>query len=143
MAVLVQIFLMKQHSTLVLCRYLARVLPVTIVALLIVSNIMAQFSTHRQLLIFKNVANAQIVTQQLTLLKQSAAGVLERDIRVNVVEVGDSLAAKYKIDPSLFTVILVGKDRGEKYRTNKLLQTDQLFSIIDAMPMRKAESRKN
>jgi hypothetical protein len=41
-----------------------------------------------------------------------------------------------------FTVILIGKDGTEKHRTNTLLQMQELFTIIDAMPMRRAEMGK-
>jgi hypothetical protein len=43
-----------------------------------------------------------------------------------------------------FTVILVGKDGGEKLRKNSILALQDLFDTIDAMPMRQSEmKRKN
>ena len=41
-----------------------------------------------------------------------------------------------------FEVILIGLDGGTKYRKTELLTTEELFSIIDSMPMRRAEMRK-
>lgn len=38
-----------------------------------------------------------------------------------------------------FSIVLIGKDGGEKLRRNSLLTTRELFSLVDAMPMRKAE----
>lgn len=43
-----------------------------------------------------------------------------------------------------FTVILIGKDGGEKLRKNSILALQDLFDTIDAMPMRQSEmKRKN
>jgi len=41
-----------------------------------------------------------------------------------------------------FEIILIGLDGGIKYRKTELLPTEDLFSIIDSMPMRSAEMRK-
>jgi hypothetical protein len=41
-----------------------------------------------------------------------------------------------------FTFILIGKDGTEKMRSEKVVSMSTLFSIIDAMPMRRAEIRK-
>lgn len=116
---------------------------ILITALLITGNIMAQFSSHRQLLIFSNEANAHLAQQQLDLLLKDAAGVKERAIKTTIVEKESPLFKKYNADTAQYTVILVGKDGFEKYRTNKIIETDQLFSIIDAMPMRRREMKKN
>lgn len=49
----------------------------------------------------------------------------------------------YSVSPQEFTIILVGKDGGEKLRKrNQVLSTQELFSIIDGMPMRRQEIRE-
>ncbi len=85
----------------------------------------------------------QLAEQQLSLLEKAATGVSERDIKITIVEKESPLFKKYSVDTARFTVVLIGKDGLEKYRTNKLMNTDQLFSIIDAMPMRQREMNKN
>ena len=50
---------------------------------------------------------------------------------------------EYKIKPGTFNVILVGKDGSEKHRSVTVLQPQKLFTIIDAMPMRRSEMKKN
>jgi hypothetical protein len=57
--------------------------------------------------------------------------VAERDIVV--VEV---------LRPGTFTVHLVGKDGGVKLRREGPLALDELFAVIDAMPMRREERRQ-
>ena len=115
---------------------------ILIIALLITGNKMEQFSSHRQLLIFGNEKNQSLVKQQLVLLNQQSKGVKERAIKIIVVEKGNPLFMKYELSNSGFTVLIVGKDGTEKYRTNSILQMNNLFLIIDAMPMRKAEMLK-
>ena len=118
------------------------VLYILITGLLITGNGMEQFSSHRQLLIFGNDKNQHLIDQQLILLNQHSKGVKERAIKITVLERGNSLFVKYNVSKTKFTVLLVGKDGTEKYRTNSILQMNNLFSIIDAMPMRKAEMLK-
>ena len=118
------------------------VLYILITGFSITGNRMEQFSSHRQLLIFGNDKNQYLVYQQLILLNQHSKGVKERAIKITVLEKGSSLFVKYNVSKTKFTVLLVGKDGTEKYRTNSILQMNNLFSIIDAMPMRKAEMLK-
>ncbi len=57
---------------------------ILITSLLITGNIMGQFYSHRQLLIFSNEANVQLAHQQLKLLDKDPAGVKERAIKITV-----------------------------------------------------------
>jgi hypothetical protein len=43
---------------------------------------------------------------------------------------------------SSFAVVLVGKDGGEKRRSNDVVAVEELFAQIDAMPMRQSERRR-
>ena len=103
----------------------------------------SQFVNYRQLLIFGKEAQPSLVKKQMELLDSVKAGVAERDIKIVLVPTGSELHNKYKTIPGAFTIILVGKDGGEKHRTTTVLQPQELFSIIDAMPMRRSEMRKN
>jgi hypothetical protein len=38
--------------------------------------------------------------------------------------------------------VLIGKDGGEKLRRTTPLSPEELFAIVDAMPMRRAEMRE-
>jgi hypothetical protein len=107
------------------------------------ANAGAQFSENRQVLIFGEPQNT-LVRQQLALLKKEAAGVEERDIKITQVTKKMEGYKKYKVDPSKpFTLILVGKDGGEKFRSEKITTPQQLFQVIDAMPMRQSEMRRH
>ena len=53
------------------------------------------------------------------------------------------LRERYRVDENTFTFILVGKDGSEKMRSDTVVTRDELYAIIDAMPMRRGEMRKN
>lgn len=50
---------------------------------------------------------------------------------------------KEKGSKTEFEVVLIGLDGGIKLRQNEILQTEKLFSLIDSMPMRRAEMRRD
>ena len=92
-------------------------------------------------LVFGN--NPMLVQQQLAALQKDSSGLTERDLIVKQVKPGNNLYQTYHIIPNEpFTVILIGKDGGEKFRSSNILSTTQLFAMVDAMPMRQAEMRQ-
>jgi hypothetical protein len=52
-----------------------------------------------------------------------------------------TIRKRFHIAPGSFTVILVGKDGGEKLRSTTPIAIARLNRVIDAMPMRKEEMR--
>ncbi|WP_132055575.1 DUF4174 domain-containing protein [Pseudocnuella soli] len=114
-----------------------------IISIFIMSNAAAQFSKKRALFIFGD-PKSETVKEQLALLKKEAAGVNDRDLNITTVAGEEKRLKKYEVAPNTpFTIILVGKDGGEKFRSEKLTQPSELFNIIDAMPMRQSEMRRN
>ena len=110
-----------------------------LLGLLLMVNAVEPVFRERLLFIFGNPENQLLVQGQLQLLADVPGEIKERDIKISVVPTGSSLYKNYQVKPGHFIVILVGKDGGEKYRSNKILQPAELFALIDAMPMRKAE----
>jgi len=49
---------------------------------------------------------------------------------------------RFRVERADFTVILVGKDGGEKLRDSKPLPFARLQATIDAMPMRRQEMKE-
>jgi hypothetical protein len=95
-------------------------------------------------------------------LKKEIAGqdkeLNERDLSVfYVLEKGESRLDWKRIEPAqaLFLrkhfsvpsgktmILLIGKDGGEKLRQDGLVEMKQIFRIIDAMPMRQEEMKRN
>jgi Domain of unknown function (DUF4174) len=116
---------------------------VVVIVLLLIGNTMDQYSSERQLLLFGIEKNPVLVDRQLQLLNLESKAVKDRSLVITVVPKGDPRIMKYSINSDQFTILLIGKDNMEKHRTNTILPTDQLFGIIDAMPMRKAEMKSS
>jgi len=110
---------------------------------------------NRILLIFANEKEQSEVKNQLQHFKTHHAGLKERDLILFEVygdkgsgpegtlesEEVDYLQSRFNPQGD-YTIILVGKDGGEKLRQSKLLDHKKLFATIDAMPMRQSEMRR-
>lgn len=102
---------------------------------------------ERQVLLFYTEAGKEVWLKQKEELTSHELGIAERDILVKSMYIGsikDVILKERNVDPSRnFTFILVGRDGGEKFRSNKFVTADQLFALIDAMPMRKIEQQRS
>jgi len=112
---------------------------------------------HRILLVFSEApANAQL-QQQSSIIAANQEGMKDRHMVVYRIyqasvkgpdnteygaEGAKKLRNQYGIQPGAFAVVLIGKDGGEKHRQTQAITADALFAIIDAMPMRKSEMRR-
>ena len=104
----------------------------------------------RILIIFQDDSNT--AEQQRKIIDKDIQEMLERDIIViGFGKFNDNLYERYmdlekiREEYSISNkdkIVLIGKDGSIKKKWNKPVSTDKLFSIIDAMPMRKAEMRK-
>lgn len=114
--------------------------------LLLMSVLIFQTGIHslhnyRTVLIFGN--NQTLLQQQLQTLQKDSSGLVERDVILKLVKPGDHLYKLHQVvSAEPFTVILIGKDGGEKYRSASILTTGKLFATIDAMPMQQAEMQR-
>lgn len=107
---------------------------------------------NRILLVFAPDPQDQHLMDQLSLLNASRAGLVDRDLKVIVVNpksntslpTADSkhLYQVYKVEKDTFRVVLIGKDGTEKLRASQPISPIDLFRIIDAMPMRQSEQPK-
>ena len=104
-----------------------------------------QFKDYRELILLSPRKEDETFVRQLALLKADEKGLAERDIKVNTYFFDEGLPKdKLKLitKPNTFTIILVGKDGGEKYRSHQITSLNMLYKIIDVMPMRRAEMGK-
>ncbi|MCX5641478.1 MAG: DUF4174 domain-containing protein [Planctomycetota bacterium] len=83
---------------------------------------------HRVLIIDTPSMQAAPYLQQISAFDAAAAGLKERDLEVIT-----------QTSAPAFRVRLVGKDGGVKLDRSAPMTTDELFTIIDAMPMRQDE----
>ena len=107
------------------------------------------FAPDRKHPMFENL-HKSITSQQ--------AEVVDRDLVVfEILEAGssfsgpdhldtaqaDSLRKKFDALPGKYTIILIGKDGGVKLNTeDRNTKLDDIFALIDSMPMRQSEMRR-
>jgi hypothetical protein len=110
---------------------------------------------QRALLVFGNGDN-QLAEGQLTIAASHIDGFRERDLLLvglvgsnealpsALLSPSDDAAARkrFGIKSGEFTVILIGKDGGEKLRSHQPISWEKLQSTIDSMPMRQAEMQR-
>lgn len=84
--------------------------------------------------------------RQRNLLRDQQAGFEERDLVSYVLfdesPDGDVPRDQFGVESETFTVVLVGKDGGEKFRWQEPAAPKDLFDRIDVMPMRRREMRE-
>lgn len=121
--------------------------------------------TNRVLLIFSPSDRSPEFERQLDLLDKHAYDLRDRDLvllpvvtvakppaNANTLRAGHppfasqteqlALRHRFHVAPNEFTVILIGKDGGEKLRQQTPISIDKLNAVIDAMPMRQDEMRQ-
>jgi len=54
-----------------------------------------------------------------------------------------ALQNQFSIDPSRFAVLLIGKDGDVKYANYSIPDMNEIFALIDGMPMRQDEMQEN
>lgn len=84
--------------------------------------------------------------RQRNLLQDQQAGFEERDLVSYVFfdesPDGDAPREQFGVENEAFTVVLVGKDGGEKFRWQEPVAPKHLFDRVDVMPMRRRELRE-
>ncbi|MEM6973470.1 MAG: DUF4174 domain-containing protein [Pseudomonadota bacterium] len=98
---------------------------------------------NRPIVVFADSDEDPRLKDQLDRFLQGSAQLEARD---NVVLLDTDPVAlsplRRRFRPEGFTVILVGKDGGEKLRANQVLPIATLNATIDRMPMRRREMRE-
>lgn len=89
-------------------------------------------SPHRILVISAPSRDDRVYQRQAAELLADWAGLAERDFVVQT-----------RFNAPAFSVVLIGKDGGEKHRQDSLLTARDLFAMVDAMPMRRAEMERD
>ena len=98
--------------------------------------------TNRPVLLFAPSERDEAYLLQMKILDADKSGLAERDILVlsDISALGKGkLRETLQIDG--FEIILIGKDGVVKFRSKTPISVEELFSLIDAMPMRRQEMR--
>jgi hypothetical protein len=107
--------------------------------------VFAPHSRHPSLIDLRNeipLQKEEILDRDLIVFQIYETGSSFKDMNEIDHETADKLRREFKVSPGHLTVILVGKDGGVKLRQNEQLNLEQIFLLIDAMPMRRQEMRR-
>ncbi len=113
---------------------------------------------NRLLLLFAPSEKSRELSAQLKQLQQEAAKVQDRDLKVfSFVEKGTSHAGqlpvtvgsaqtirkRYNVEGNETLLLLIGKDGGLKMKDKMPVATSKVYQLIDSMPMRRREMKKD
>jgi len=108
----------------------------------------------RSLLIFAHDHQDKRLVHTLRVIQQVNCQIEDRDIALLIIvtqerrnldkegistQYATALRSHYDIKDNEFAVLLIGKDGSEKFRTNTIPDIDEIFTLIDGMPMRQDE----
>lgn len=96
---------------------------------------------NRVLLIFARASNDPQLESQTTLIEKNSAAFEDRDLIVFTVPPSDPLRKHFHVPDHAFEIILIGKDGTEKHRYSSVASPEDIFKLIDSMPMRRAGGR--
>lgn len=127
-------------------------------AMLLTDNPLAPYQwQNRIVVVFAPSENASLYQRQLSEIEAMGDGFAERDLVLFSVFAADGqgpdvalskeqvhfLRERYQASREDFVVILIGKDGGRKLRREgSVLEEQDLFPLIDSMPMRQREMRQ-
>ena len=110
---------------------------------------------NRLLLVFASSTSEESYEEQLRLLERLQSEFEERDLLLgkffwhesgeldeNPVSTEEAAKLKERFGIEGFTVVLVGKDGTEKFRSGEPVPAEEIFRRIDSMPMRRREMRE-
>lgn len=113
---------------------------------------------RRPLLVFAPVDSDPRLVETLGRIEASRCDFVSRDMVLGIVVTegnstldGQAIDAKesqglrnqYAIGESAFSVLLIGKDGGEKLRIDEVPDLHTIYAVIDGMPMRSREMSAN
>lgn len=114
------------------------------VFMLACTEVFPQYSEDRKLVLLADYEQHPKLIEQNKILKTDPAGIAERDIVIKIITPASDKKSddRWMKDKQSFRVILIGKDGGEKFYSNEPISLQQLYSVVDAMPMRKHEMKE-
>lgn len=95
---------------------------------------------NRLILLVGDTTNVKLKKQK-SILNNHKLELLERDILILQITNPENL--QINLEASFKGLILIGKDGGAKLKKEFPVAAIKLFEIIDSMPMRKAEIKRN
>jgi hypothetical protein len=85
---------------------------------------------------------AEVTDRDLVIFEILESGTSRLDTSDLDPQVSQSLRDKFDVNPGQFALILVGKDGSVKLNRQEQTRLEDIFALIDAMPMRMEEMKK-
>ncbi|WP_234788659.1 DUF4174 domain-containing protein [Mycolicibacterium iranicum] len=113
---------------------------------------------RRPLLVFAPTVSDPRLVETLNRIEATRCDFVEREMVAGVVVAAGTgtfdgqpmgtgepkrLADLYGVDSDGFTVVLIGKDGGEKFRVDEVPDLQTFYAVVDGMPMRGREAQSN
>ncbi|MGI8432019.1 MAG: DUF4174 domain-containing protein [Chthoniobacterales bacterium] len=99
---------------------------------------------RRVLVVYAPPGSEGKLLQQQKLLRAAKAGFDDRDVTLLILRrpaENAEIAQRFNLAGSEFSVVLIGKDGGEKFRVKNVARPGVLFQLIDSMPLRGDEKK--
>jgi hypothetical protein len=123
------------------------------------TTLAAMHNCYRPLLIFAPSTQDPLLHAQMLQILGHPADLRDRQVAIEIIlppgadttglsfhtlppEEEALVRRKFQKDASKFTVVLIGKDGSEKFRSSQAVRISELNRIIDSMPMRREEMKK-
>jgi hypothetical protein len=121
------------------------------------NDMLEQYQWKNRLILLFGPASESSVEEQIAELEKDPSEIRDRDLLIFHIDgdevnfIGNSpntslsaerLRNRYNIGEQEFRYILIGKDGRVKLNKKEFVPNENLYSIIDAMPMRQREMRK-
>lgn len=109
---------------------------------------------YRPLLVFAPTPNDPRLAETVSRIEASRCDFADRDMVLGLIvsegtstldgqvvgaDQSQQLRSQFGIEAGSFSVVLIGKDGGEKLRVNDVPDLATIYAVIDGMPMRAAE----
>ena len=85
---------------------------------------------------------AEVADRDLVIFEILESGTSRMDTSDLDPQVAQSLRDRFDVSPGRFALILVGKDGSVKLNRQEQTRLEDIFALIDAMPMRQEEIRQ-
>ena len=85
---------------------------------------------------------AEVADRDLVIFEILESGTSRMDTSDLDPQVAQSLRDKFDVSPGRFALVLVGKDGSVKLNRHEQTRLEDIFALIDAMPMRMQEMRQ-
>lgn len=110
-------------------------------SVLLSCNVPVSEGSKREIILLAEHPMHPDLLQQQEILQADTAGLAERDMVITLITPLSDKNRYHQLmkDGKGFRFILIGKDGGEKLRSDKPVTLEQIFALVDSMPMRRYE----